>query len=372
MDERLRQLNWLYNQALEQRKTAYEERGEQIGYYDQCKWLTTLRATNVHGLRESAVGPQRGMLKRLDEAFKSFFRRVKAGQKPGYPRFRPISRCKTIDVTIVGRRMIRRTAGAYSLKIAGFPRIRISPACLIPDGDLASVRLTRRGRHWDASIVYAMAPVVSPGVDAPAVGIDLGVRKQLTLSDGTRHGSAIWDRKKMRRLSRAHSRCRKGSSNRRKRTASLARFHRREYIRRRNACHRITTEIVRKHGLIAVERLDVQGMTRKGHGRTALNREIRSQNWSLLRSQLRYKAEWAGREYVEVDPRYTSQDCSRCGARNPLGASEVYRCGVCGYTEDRDVNAAINILAAGVKAAGASTWISGSCVAPEPCVGDGA
>ena len=87
---------------------------------------------------------------------------------------------------------------------------------------------------------------------------------------------------------------------------------------------------------------------------------------SLLRSQLRYKAAWAGREYVEVDPKHTSQDCSRCGARNDPGRSETYRCRACGLVADRDVNAATNILAAGVIAAGASTWVVRPCVAPEP------
>ena len=100
--------------------------------------------------------------------------------------------------------------------------------------------------------------------------------------------------------------------------------------------------------------------------KAGLNREILAQNWSLLPSQLRYKAEWAGREFVEVNPQYTSQQCGRCRTRNSPGRSETYRCRSCGSVADRDVNAAINILAAGVIAAGALTWAVGPCVAPEP------
>ena len=100
--------------------------------------------------------------------------------------------------------------------------------------------------------------------------------------------------------------------------------------------------------------------------KSGLNREILSQNWSLLRQQLKYKAEWAGREFVEVDPKYTSQDCNRCHARHNPGSSETYRCAACGLVVDRDVNAAINILAAGITAAGASTWAVWPCVVPEP------
>ena len=82
MHQRLRQLNWLYNQSLEQRKTAWEERKQSVRLYDQYKWLTSLRQSNEQGLGEFALGPQRGMLKRLDEAYKAFFRRCKAGQAP--------------------------------------------------------------------------------------------------------------------------------------------------------------------------------------------------------------------------------------------------------------------------------------------------
>ena len=136
----------------------------------------------------------------------------------------------------------------------------------------------------------------------------------------------------------------------------------REGVRNRNACHRQTTEIIRKNGLIAVEKLDIKGMTTKG-----LNREMLLQQWGLLRNQLQYKAEWAGREFVEVDPKYTSQDCHRCGARNRPGRSETYRCSACDLRMDRDHDAALNILRAGVLALGAETWASGPSVAPELC-----
>ncbi|MDE0103085.1 MAG: transposase [Bryobacterales bacterium] len=210
-----------------------------------------------------------------------------------------------------------------------------------------------------------------------AVGIALGVRKRMTLSDGTMHGGHKRDWPRIRRLQRRVARRKKASAGRRKAVAGLARCRRREFVRQRNAIHRAATRMIRDNGLVAVERLKVVNMTRSANGtdgepgrqvaqKAGPNREILSQNWSLLRSQLKYKPEWAGREHVEVDPNYTSQDCHRCGCRNNPGRSETYRCRVCGLVEDRDVNAAINILAAGVLAAGASTWAGRSCVAPEP------
>ena len=152
--------------------------------------------------------------------------------------------------------------------------------------------------------------------------------------------------------------CKRGSNNRRKAVWQLRRMRRRLAVRNRNACHRITTDLVRRFGTIAVEKLRITNMTRSAAGtveepgknvaaKSGLNRSIQEQTWGLLRQQLAYKAEWAGRRFVEVDPRYTSQDCSRCGARHNPGKSERYDCPTCGVSLDRDVNAAVNILRAG-------------------------
>ena len=288
------------------------------------------------------------MLKRLDESFKSFFRRVKSGQAPGFPRFRPISRCATIDATVVGKRMIREQGSFHVLRVSGFPRIKLYSSRSLPASEsLKNVRLTKRGRHWEASLVYAVERDAMEPV-AKAVGIDLGVRKRMTLSDGTRYPRHRRSWKRQRRLQRAVSRGKRGSRTRRRRVAKLAGFRRKELVAQRNQCHRATTAIIRAHGLVAMERLKVRNMTRSAKGskeepgknvvqKSGLNREILSQNWSLLRQQLKYKA-----------------------------YSETYRCAACGLVVDRDVNAAINILAAGTTAAGASTWAIWPCVVPEP------
>ena len=133
---------------------------------------------------------------------------------------------------------------------------------------------------------------------------------------------------------------------------------RRVVLRNRNTCHRITTDLVRKYGAIAVEKLRIADMTRSNKGpvgeprkdvaaASGLNRSIQEQTWGLLRQQLAYKAEWAGRQFVEVDPKNTSRDCSRCGGRNDPGKSKRYRCSRCGARMDRDFNAAVNILRPG-------------------------
>ena len=158
-----RSLNWLYNQALQQRKTAWESDKKNVSYFDQCQRLTLLRREDPQGLGAIALGPQRGMLKRLDEAFQAFFSRLKAGQNPGYPRFKPLSRCVTIDVTQFGPRMVRKQGQRYVIRIRGFPPIECFPSRELPGGHrLKSLRLTLRGRRWEASLAYAVQQQALP------------------------------------------------------------------------------------------------------------------------------------------------------------------------------------------------------------------
>ena len=158
--------------------------------------------------------------------------------------------------------------------------------------------------------------------------------------------------KKQQRLAR----CQKGSRRRRERAAILANAHSRARISNRNQCHRITIDIIQRFGHIGIEALQIRNMTRSAKGtleepgtnvttKSGLNREILTQTWGMIRQQLAYKAEWAGRRLVEVDPRNTSRTCAACGVID--GASRHYKafhCVACGHTDDADHNAAVNIL----------------------------
>ena len=155
-------------------------------------------------------------------------------------------------------------------------------------------------------------------------------------------------------LQQAIARCQKGSRRQRKLYRQLARLQHRERVCRRNDDHRVTADVVRRFGRIAVEKLNIRSMTRSAAGtmdepgtgvaaKSGLNREILSQSWGRIREQLRYKAEWAGREFVEVDPMYTSKLCSRCGLEGERD-SKTFRCVTCGLLWDADLNAAVNVL----------------------------
>ena len=358
-------LNRLYNACLQERREAWDNEKKRVTAYDQMKTLTTERNADPGGLGSVAVHAERGMILRLDRAFKAFFRRCKAGENPGYPRFRPLARMETIDILDPRATMVKKRKRGYAIRPKGFPTIRIFPSRPLPtEGPLKGLRIVRKPNRVYVDLVYEVKKEALPKCDS-AIGIDLGVRKRAVLSTGERIERNTRDWPGIRRQQRKIARCKKGSDRRRKRVGQLARMRYREGVRNRNGCHHVTTEMVRNHGLIAIEKLNVKGMTAKGLHKPGLNREILSQTWGLLRNQLQYKAEWAGREFVEVDPKYTSQDCHRCGSRNQPGSSERYRCSACELRMDRDHNAALNILRAGVVALGAETWADRPSVSPE-------
>ena len=341
----------LYNAALQERRDAYRHPDRvHISYNSQQGQFVHIRHEDAFwGSVSQQVG--RGVLRRVDRAFQSFFRRVKRGETPGYPRFKSSRRWKTIDLAEVSPGMVKDG----KVKVKGLPTIRFKGGELPDSTQLKSLRITRRGRRVTVSLGYAVESCPLPATEA-SVGLDLGITERITLSNGEGYDRRVVSWHDVAEQQRRLARSRKGSREWRKRARILANARNRERISNRNACHRITSEIVRRYGHIGIEDLGIVGMTASARGtaeapgtnvsaKSGLNREIRSQTWGMIREQLEYKAEWAGRTLVAVDPRYTSQTCSRCGLIDRLSRrGKVFRCVACGYEGDPDVNAARNIL----------------------------
>ena len=179
-------LNRLYNAALEERRTAWESEQRGVTLYDQMKGLTSQRKDDPVGLGSVAVKAERGMLMRLDRAFKAFFRRCKAGEKPGYPRFRPLARMETIDVVDPKATLVKKRARGYAIRPKGFPTIRIFPSRPLPDGcPLKALRIVRKPNRVYVDLTYEVEKPPLPKCES-SVGIDLGVRKRAVLSTGER------------------------------------------------------------------------------------------------------------------------------------------------------------------------------------------
>jgi transposase, IS605 OrfB family, central region len=208
--------------------------------------------------------------------------------------------------------------------------------------DIVEQRIIRKAGKWFCHLIIDDPISITSDSPRSAVGIDVGLAKFATMSDGTTIENPRFGKKAERKLAHAHrnvSRTKKGSKNRRKMVERLQRVYLRIHNLRHNFTHQESRRTANKYGVIAVEDLNVKGMVRSRYGKSILDA-----CWSMFTTQLTYKAEEAGGMVVRVNPAGTSQECSQCGQSIPKDLSvRVHRCD-CGCVLDRDLNAARNIL----------------------------
>ena len=347
----------LYNAAIQERRDAWKMQRISISRFDQMKQLTLVRA-DFPEWAALDVNVGRGVLCRADRAFQAFFRRVKAGGKPGFPRFQGRNRYTSIELAEVRPGMVRTNPEGTKaiVRIKGMPGIQLRLKRKLPPATcLKALRINRGPSRVDVDLVCER-PKETGDRSSPAVGIDMGINQRLTISDATIINRREIDRSKEESLRGRVSNSKKGSNRRRKRVNALAKECQRNRVRNRNECHRITSRLIRENGAIAVEHLKIRNMTASAKGtpeepgtnvaaKSGLNRSINEQTWGLIIHQLEYKAEWAGIRLVKVDPRNTSRTCSNCGklADEPPVEYRIFHCRFCGLIIDRDLNAALNI-----------------------------
>jgi putative transposase len=332
----------LYNAALEERIDAYRKRGIRRSYIDQTKALTEWRHSDTDAA-SLPVTLQRATLKRLDNAYRSFFRRIKKAEKPGFPRFRGKGWFNSFGFREFNPRVgISISAGRISFK--GMPgTLRVHLHRKLPaEAVVMGCTFRRELKGWTVS--FSLKLPTPPVVEGSRVAaIDLGITTFATLSDGSAVPSLRAARKAERRLQvadRAVSRKHRGSKGRRNALLDRRRQHAAVARRRRDYLHKISALLVRNHDVIAVEALNLRGLAQG-----ALAKHIYDASWHTFISMLRYKAARAGARLVEVNSRNTTQDCSRCGVKVPKTLGErLHHCPQCGLRIDRDLNAARNIL----------------------------
>lgn len=352
LDTILAECATLYNAALQEWRDAYRLAGVSVNVFHQNKEFTAVRAQDVFWGGISTLAG-RGVLKRAENARQAFYRRVKAGEKPGFPRYKSRRRWRCIQLF-----------GAYSgmvkdgyLSIKGLPRIKFKAKRELPPSEqIKSIAIVRRGRRVDINLTYKVDVDPLPSQGGNAVGIDMGVTDRMTLSTGETYERRVTGLEDIAEKQRRLTRCQKGSREWRKRVRILANAHSKARVRNRNDCHQVTTDIVRRFDTVAVEDLQIKNMTGSAKGtleepgrnvkaKSGLNREVLAQTWGLVRQQLAYKAEWAGRRYVEVPPHNTSITCSGCGHLDKRSRTgKVFRCVACGLGLDADLNGAMNVL----------------------------
>jgi putative transposase len=337
----------VYNRALEARTTAWCTEQRRVTYVQTSAMLTAWKQTQeLAFLNEVSSVPLQQALRHLQAAFMAFF-----DKRARYPRFK--SRKRHRDTAEYTRSAFRFRDRRLTLaKLDGPLAIRWSRP--LPDGaEPSTVTVSRdpAGR-WFVSLLVTEPIAPLPPVEQK-IGIDAGLMSLVVLSTGEkianpRHEGA--DRRRLTRAQRALARKQRGSTNRAKARVKVARVHARIADRRRDHLHKLSTRLVREHQTVVVEDLNVRGMT----GNHTLARAISDAAWSELRRLLAYKCAWYGRELLVVDRWLpSSKTCSACGHVAevlPLSVRE-WTCQVCNTWQDRDVNAARNILAAGLAAA---------------------
>jgi len=366
VDARLRRiaggLRWVWNQALAEQKARHGRGEKYAGFAEMCKWLTTWRnADATKWLAEGPIHPQQQVLKRLDESYKRFFDAAKKGQtarvKP--PKFKRRGAEPGIRFPDSKQFQLDQANERIKLPKLGWIRLRLSRPVT---GELRNVSLRQVRGRWLCAIQAQVADV-APADLAPTVGIDMGLAQFATLSGGLAIAplrALAQQQRRLRRYQKAVSRKRKGSCNRKKAVAKLANLHARLAAQRTDWLHKLSTQIVKEHPVIAIEDLKVAAMSASARGtadapgrkvkqKAALNRSILDASWAEFRRQLEYKTAAVGGRVVAIDPAFTSQRCSECGhvdKRNRRTQS-AFICLACGHAENADVNAAKNILAAG-------------------------
>ncbi len=352
----------LYNAALEERRGAWHWERRSVSYVEQCRTLTSLRESRPDVLG-AGVTVCRGTLRRLDWAFAAFYRRARARQRPGYPRFRPMSRWDSLQWEDRCGWRLDSASGRLLLYGIGHLKVRMHRPV---QGETKAITLRREGRRWSLTVRCVGVPAEPLPATGHQVGLDVGVGVWVATSDGALHSNPRHLQRGATRLAAAQRNfATKTPGSKRRRVAHdrVAAAHRHIRDCRKDAAHQLSRRLVNQYDLIVHEDLRIANLVRRpsprpdgtgayapngAGGKTVLNRNIHDAGWGTLLAMISYKAESAGRVVLAVKPHNTSRTCAHCGhcaAGNRRGA--VFRCQACGHQAHADINAAENILRAG-------------------------
>lgn len=335
-----------YNTCLAERKTAWETEKRSASKFEQLAKVKDYRKENPYAAQVHSHILQ-VVVADLDKAFQAFFRRVRAGETPGYPRFKGRNRFDSFGLKEYGNGF---KVDGRRLKISGVGRVRVRWHRPI-EGKIKTVRIRRQAGEWYACFACEVTehPLPSTG---KAVGIDVGLHHLLATSENEIVENPRWyrtEQQKLRVIQRRVSRRKEGGSNRRKAVLDLQRRHLNVANSRKDYLNKLVSYFITNYDVIALEDLRIKGMVRNHH----LSKSILDAGWGYLKTHLTSKAVEAGREVVLVNPTFTSKTCCLCGAVFPeLSLADRWVDCPCGLSMDRDVNAALNIL----TRAGRALW----------------
>jgi len=339
LNETLSICRLVYNSMVHERTALHEQGLKAPTFYTQAPALARWKKdhaelTTVHSQVLQNVA------RRVELAFQSFFRRVKAGETPGYPRLKGKGQYDSITYPQSGFKIGDSTVSLSLLGKQEQVKAKIHRPVV---GAVKTCTVRRYGSKWFVCFSAEQEGNFLPPC-ADAIGLDAGLNSFMALSNGEFVENPRFFRKDEKALAKAgrkQAKTKKHSAARRKANKVLSRIHERIRNRRHDFVHQTARRLVNRFGIIAVEKLSVKNML----GNHCLAKSISDASWSMFRTILTQKAESADREVIAVDPRYTSQDCHACGYRAKKKLSERWHlCPMCGASLDRDTNAALNTL----------------------------
>ncbi len=373
--EQARKLQWtldrareLYNAALQERRDAWQMCKVSIRYTQQAAQLPEIKEIRpeYHDIHSQVL---QDVLRRVKKAYDNFFRRVKAGKTPGYPRFQGYGRYDSFTFPQSGfsltedNRVCLSKIGTLKVK---FPKGKKANP---PTGTMKTCTIKREGEHWSIVFTCEVEQAVVYHRSSEAVGIDLGLLHFATLSDGStvenpRHLRQA--EQKLKKLQEALSRKKRGSKRRRKAAGRVGKAHRHIRSQRKDFHHKEARKLVKSYQTIVFEKLQPANLSKRpepkqdeapgqyvpngASAKAGLNKSILDAGWGQFQQICKNKAACAGSRIVFVSPKYTSQMCSGCGAIVQKELAERWHTCSCGCSLDRDHNAAINILRLGLQA----------------------
>ncbi|MCX4149022.1 MULTISPECIES: transposase [Paraburkholderia] len=348
---------FVYNRALALQQENREAGGKFIGYVGMAKRLTEWRnGLETPWLKDAPVHTQQHALKDLDRAFVNFFEK-----RADYPCFKRKGMGDSFRYPDPKQMKLDRENGRISLPKLGYMRYRNSRMVL---GEVRSATVSHRAGKWYVSIL-TRREVEQPIPHGPVVGIDVGVARFATLSDGTFIAPLASFKKHEQRLAKYQRRMArkvKGSSNWKKAKARVQRIHARISNARSDFLHKASNEISKSHAMIAVEDMQVRNMSKSASGtadapgrniraKSGLNKSILDQGWFEFRRQLEYKTAWRGGFFVAVPPQNTSRTCPSCGhiSADNRRTQALFACVRCSHEANADHVGAINVLERGQR-----------------------
>jgi putative transposase len=343
--EALDTCRWLYNKLLEKVNTARDE-GRKLSTYETQNLIPNLKVENPK-LSKVYSKVLQMVNYTLHSNISSLVALKKRGKKVGHLRYKGDGWYNTLNYNQSGFKVDQDHSRLHLSKIGNI-KIKLHQKI---KGRVKAVVIKREGRNWYA-IIQADQEIMSLPETGKSVGIDVGLKAFAVDSDGNSIENPRYVEKSAKRLAkyqRKLARCKKGSNNRKEIKAKISKTHKRINNQRDDFLHKLSRLYVNNYDNICIEDLDVKGLKEKGHN-TGMHRSIHDAAWAKFAFMLSYKAQSAGRKLIKVDPRNTTQRCSACESIVKKELSDrTHECPYCGFSCDRDYNASINILIAGME-----------------------